>query len=169
MLNIRHLFTSIGNVILPEKDLHGSDGCLVSNPLLTEKSGHTQGTGHRSYGTYLENSKESMYDLYHTQLGESTADPPIVDFTPFSGSVLKASLKELLGREAVYRSDHQKSMVEIAANSISRHAFVGLPCGQGKSLSWMVPTLASYLSGRHIGLRIVILPYKLQVLVGACR
>ena len=32
--------------------------------------------------------------------------------------------------------------------------------GHGKSLSWFVPTMASYLAGRHVGLRIVILPYK---------
>ena len=51
-------------------------------------------------------------------------------------------------------------MIDIAANCVVRHAFVGLPCGHGKSLSRMVPTMASYLSGRHVGLRIVILPYK---------
>jgi hypothetical protein len=38
---------------------------LVSNLSLTEKSGHTQGTGRRAYGTWLENSEEAMYDLYH--------------------------------------------------------------------------------------------------------
>jgi hypothetical protein len=160
MLNIRHLFTSIGNVISPENGLRGSDGCLVSNTILTEKSGHTQGTGRRAYGTWMENSEEAVYDFYHRQLGESTFDPPSVDFTPFSDSVLKSSLKAMLGRDAVYRSDHQRNMIEIAANSISRHAFVGLPCGHGKSLSWMLPTIASYMAGRHVGLRIIVLPYK---------
>ena len=159
-LNVRHLFTSIGNVILPEKDHLGGAGILVSDSILTEKSGHTQGTGRRSYGTWLENSEEALYDRYHVRLGESTVDPPPIDFTPFSDSILKSSLKAMLGRDAEFRSDHQKRMVEYATNSISRHAFVGLPCGQGKSLSWMVPTLASYMTGRHIGLRIVILPYK---------
>jgi hypothetical protein len=52
-LNVRHLFTSIGNVILPEKDHRGGAGILVSDSILTEKSGHTQGTGRRSYGTSL--------------------------------------------------------------------------------------------------------------------
>jgi hypothetical protein len=160
MLNVRHLFTSIGNVILPENGPGGSEGCIVSDSILTEKSGHTQGTGRRSYGTWLVNSEEALYDRYHIGLGESTIDPPPVDFTPFSDSILKSSLKELLGREADYRSGEQKRMIEYAANSISRHAFIGLPCGQGKSLSWMVPTMASYMAGRHVGLRIIILPYK---------
>ena len=160
MLNVRHLFTSIGNVILPENGRRGIDGCLVSDSLLTEKSGHTQVTGRRAYGTWLENSEEAVYDLYHEQLGERSLDAPTVSFTPYSDSVLKSSMKTMLGRDAEYRSDHQKYMIEIAANSILRHAFVGLPCGQGKSLSWMVPTLASYMAGRHVGLRIIVLPYK---------
>jgi len=159
-LNTRHLFTSIGNVIFPESGPRGSDGCLVSATVLTEKSGHTQSTGRQSYGTWIENSEEAMYDLYHTSLGESSLQPPPLQFTPFSDHVLESSLKTLLGRDAVFRSEHQKLMIEFAANSVSRHAFVALPCGYGKSLSWMIPTLASYLSGRHVGLRIVILPYK---------
>ncbi len=54
----------------------------------------------------------------------------------------------------------QKEMVTLAANSVATHAYVGLPCGRGKSMSWLVPILASLISGRHIGIRIVILPYK---------
>jgi hypothetical protein len=162
MLNLRHLFTSIGNVIMPDNNVPSSEGSgrLVSAIALTEKSGHTQITGRQAYGTWLENSDEILYDRYHKHLGESIMEPPTVEFVPLSASVLKKSLKELLGRKAVYRSDDQKQMIDIAANSVVRHAFVGLPCGHGKSMSWMVPTMASYLSGRFIGLRIVILPYK---------
>ena len=145
---------------MPENSAFGNDGCLVSMSFLTKKSGHTQGTGRRAYGTWSENSEEALYDRFHSHLGEVTMDPPPVDFMPFSVSVLKAALKELIGRKAVFRSQDQKKMIQIAANSIVRHAFVGLSCGQGKSMSWMVPTMASYLSGRHVGLRIVILPYK---------
>ena len=159
MLNVRHLFTSIGNVIMPENDASG-DGCFVSNSVLTEKSGHTQVTGRRAYGTWLEKSDEILYDRYHSHVGEVIMDPPLVDFTPFSKNILKASLKELIGRKAVYRSEDQEKMVDIASNSVVRHSYVGLPCGHGKSLSWMIPTMASYLSGRHVGLRIIILPYK---------
>lgn len=159
MLNIRHLFTSIGNIISPEGIL-GQEGNIVSNAILTEKSGHTQGTGRRAYGTWIENSEEKLYDLYHESLGETSLDPPVITFTPFSESTLIASLKLLFGRKADFRSENQFEMVRIASNSIIRHSYVGLPCGQGKSLSWMIPMIASYLSGRHIGIRIVILPYK---------
>jgi len=160
ILNVRHLFTSIGNVLVPENNAFGEDGCIVSTSALTEKSGHTQLTGRHAYGTWLEHSDEILYDRYHSQLGETSLDPPVIAFTPYSDQILKTSLRELLGRKAGYRSDDQKKMIEIAANSVARHSFVGLPCGHGKSLSWMVPTLASYLSGRHVGLRLVILPYK---------
>ena len=82
----------------------------------------------------MENSEEAMYDLYHRELGENVLDPPTVAFTPFSDAMLKSSLKVMLGRDADYRSDQQRRMIEIAANSITCHAFVSLPCGQGKSL-----------------------------------
>jgi hypothetical protein len=160
MLNVRHLFTSIGNVTMPENNMLGDKGCFVSSAALTEKSGHTQLTGRLAYGTWLENNDECLYDRYHNSLGEVIMEPPVVEFVPFSEEILKNALKELLGRKANYRSVDQNRMIDIAANSVVRHAFVGLPCGHGKSLSWMVPTMASYLSGRHVGLRIVILPYK---------
>jgi superfamily II DNA helicase RecQ len=160
MLNVRHFFTSVGNILLPENDINGHDGALLSSASLTEKSGHTQGTGRRAYGTFLENSDELMYDLYHKSLGEHIVEPPNIVFTPYSDYVLHAALKELLGATADFRSRQQKLMVDIAANSMTRHSYVGIPCGHGKSLSWLIPTMASYLAGRHVGLRIVILPYK---------
>ena len=160
MLNVRHLFTSIGNVVLPEKTPGEIGGPLVSDISMTEKSGHTQGTGRRAYGTYLENSDELLYDLYHRSLGEISLDPPVLAFTPFSDSVLEAGLKELLGRQASFRSREQKRMIDISANCVTRHSYVGIPCGHGKSLSWLVPVIASFLTGRSVGLRIVILPYK---------
>ncbi len=39
ILNVQHLFTSFGNMVMPE------NLTLVTNSALTEKSGHTQGTG----------------------------------------------------------------------------------------------------------------------------
>jgi hypothetical protein len=159
MLNVRHFFTSIGNILLPETN-DREDGAIVSTVSMTEKSGHTQGTGRRSYGTYLENSDEVLYDTFHTALGETSLDPPTLSFTPYTDSVLLAGLKELFGRHATFRSVEQKKMIDIAANSLVRHSFVGIPCGHGKSLSWLVPMMASYLSGRKVGLRVVVLPYK---------
>ena len=160
LLSARHLFTSIGNILKPGNDSSDNDGRIFSDTLLTEKSGHTQGTGRRAYSTWLENSDEVLYDLYHRNLGESCLDPPVVDFIPYSDTILMESLKQLLGKKARFRSTNQREMVSIATNSILRHAYIGLPCGQGKSMSWMIPMMASYLSGRHVGLRIVILPYK---------
>ncbi len=160
LLNVRHLFTSIGNILLPERSNNGSENAFVSTTALTEKSGHTQSTGRRSYGTWMENADEVFYDFYHKELGEEILEPPRMDFTPFTTSILKKSLKKLLGGHATFWSSQQQEMIGIASNSIKRHAFMSLPCGQGKSMSWLVPVMASLLSGRHVGLRIVILPYK---------
>lgn len=160
MLHVRHLFTSIGNIIMPERSTDGGDERLVSNKLMTEKSGHTQGTGRRAYSTVLENSEEALYDYYHQQLGEVSLEPPPIDFVPFPDFIVKSSLRELIGKKAAFRHSQQRRMVDISCNSILRHAFVGLPCGHGKSMSWMVPIVASFLTGRHVGLRLVVLPYK---------
>ena len=160
LLQVRHLFTSIGNILVPERTSAGGDDEMVSSQILTEKSGHTQGTGRRAYSTTLENSEEALYDFYHKSLGEACLDPPPIDFVPFSDSILNAALRELVGKNATYRHSQQRDMVVTASNNVLRHSYVGLPCGHGKSMSWMVPIVASFLAGRHVGLRIVVLPYN---------
>ncbi len=148
MLNVRHLFTSIGNILCHQGVQEDGMVNLVSDRFLTEKSGHTQSTGMRSYATWVENSEEALYDFYHQSLGESVKDPPPAPFVPFPSRLLLRSLRELLGRHTNFRTKQQEEMVRFCSNSIARHAFVSMPCGHGKSLSWMVPTLASLLSGR---------------------
>jgi superfamily II DNA helicase RecQ len=164
MLHVRHLFTSIGNILMPDHQTSmmgaGQQGHMVSSLLLTEKSGHTQATGRRAYSTILENSEEALYDHYHKELGETCLEPPPIEFVPFPGPILKASLRELVGKRATFRNAQQREMVKISSNMYLRHAFAGLPCGHGKSMAWMVPIVASFLTGRDVGLRIVVLPYK---------
>ena len=75
MLNVRHLFTSIGNILLPAGTNEITVQSLVSTPVLTFKSGHTQETGKRAYSTWIENSDEMLYDFYHKSLGESCLKP----------------------------------------------------------------------------------------------
>lgn len=160
MLSVRHLFTSIGNILMPENYKNGPKMSFVSDTLLTEKSGHTQQTGRTSYGTWLDNSEEALYDFYHKALGETLLEIPANQFVPFTYQSLLNGLKQLKGSDADFASPQQKQMVEFAANSLIRHSFINMPCGQGKSMSWMVPIMASLLTGRHIGMRIVVLPYK---------
>lgn len=108
LLNVRHLFTSIGNVILPENTSALREEQFVSAPILSEKSGHTQGTARRSYSTILQNSEEAIYDKLHKELGERSLDAPEVDFVPFPITALKASLRELLRKKATFRNEAQK-------------------------------------------------------------
>ena len=139
LLNARHFFTSVGNILLPETSSTGGCHTIVSTTLMTEKSGHTQGTGRSAYGTYLENSEEMLYDVYHKSLGEATMDPPVLSFSPYSDCILRQAIKELLGNNADFRSRQQEKMINFVANSITRHSYIGIPCGHGKSLSWLVP------------------------------
>ncbi len=69
-LNVRHLFTSIGDILVHKGEQENGMTRLVSDQLMTEKSGLTQTHGIQSYATWVEKSKEVLYDYYHEALGE---------------------------------------------------------------------------------------------------
>ena len=63
--------------------------------------------------------------------------------------------------QATFKSQLQKEMLlEVGAG---RSGFYGLPCGEGKSLSWLVPTVASLVSGKARRMRLVVVPYNFLV------
>ena len=77
-----------------------------------------------------------------------------------SSSELLRGLQCLHGRDAKYISDGQRQMVETASVGGGRHVFVGLQCGGGKSMAWLVPLSASKLAGKKRKRHVVIVPYK---------
>lgn len=111
MLNVRHLFTSIGNILIPDGNKEASLKSVVSKPALTFKSGHTQETGIRSYATWIENSDEMIYDFYHKSLGETCLEPPQSTFVPFASETLLAALRQFIGHNFSWRTEQQRDMV----------------------------------------------------------
>lgn len=80
----------------------------------------------------------------------------------FKNSLLPA-LKQLKGNDASFTSDAQRDMIVAAALTTDRHTFVGIPCGSGKSFSWIVPVCAAVAMGHTIGMMIVVVPYNCLV------
>ena len=156
--DVRQFITSLVDVL----DC-STDGTLVSNDQDSMKSCHSTATARKYYSTYSMDKEESGYDSYHKKLGEPILETPEAGVLPFSAEDLLLALDRLLGSsgKGEYRSEGQRQMVDWAANTDARHSIAGLPCGGGKSMSYLVPALAAVLGCRHRRkVRFVVLPYK---------
>jgi superfamily II DNA helicase RecQ len=160
-LQIRHFWASITNVIFPRQSSDLVDGVVTAVAGAAEMSGHAEGTHRSRYATYLEDSKEKMYEVYHRSLGDTNGSTPL----QMGGSVLLESqlidaLRVMHGPSAKYFDDQQRRMIWLSANGQQKHCHVGLRCGGGKSMSWLLPVLARHIFGLSNGSSVVVLPYK---------
>jgi superfamily II DNA helicase RecQ len=158
---IRHFFTSLTDVIFPDSNL---DGALNAVPEVAEMSGHSHVTHRVSYPTIVFDGRELIYSKYHLRLGVDCSPSQSLqlqtDCLELTKTELLQSLRILAGPTAEYLSVEQEQMVSIAASTTTDHAHVGLPCGGGKSMAWMVPAVARVVTQRSRKTIIVVLPYK---------
>ena len=70
-------------------------------------------------------------------------------------------LKCVFGKEGTYKCPKQREMLEMTTErECPRGSFhVGLPCGSGKSMAWVVPALARVLSGKAKMTQMVVVPF----------
>jgi superfamily II DNA helicase RecQ len=69
------------------------------------------------------------------------------------------SLRSLLGdANANWKSDKQLQACKHSANATCQHSLVGLECGEGKSMTWLVPLLARKKYNQSTGATLVICP-----------
>jgi superfamily II DNA/RNA helicase len=154
---VRQFFTSVSDYLFPDSNW---DGVLCANHDVAEMSGHSATTHRASYSTALVNGRESVYRMFHRELGEDQCSGLASTSIEFSKPQLLRALRLLVGPDATFTCPEQERMVELVANSLSRHAHVGMPCGSGKSMGWMVPAVASLQDGRGRAMIVVVLPYK---------
>ena len=163
-IQVRHLFTSITDVIFGDGTM---EGALTAAPEVAQMSGHSAATHRQHYPTIVFDGRERIYRTFHQRLGGDfgllTAEDP--DTTELSSDDLLQALRLLAGGTANYLSKEQEKMVTIASSTLSDHAHVGLPCGGGKSMSWMTPAVARVMKRKSRKTTIVIVPYKF---LGAC-
>jgi superfamily II DNA helicase RecQ len=159
----RHLFAGIANIKFP----HGAHDSLilVADEEASEQFGHSQATQRSKYGTVPEvGRKELSYRTWHQSMGDADFSP-VAPSQDIDESDLLTALRFLFGPTASYRNELQRRVVAECSNFNSgNHAFVALPCGSGKSLTWLLPPLASALTGKERVAVVVVLPYKFLAL-----
>jgi hypothetical protein len=154
---VRQLWASICNVIFPK----GQTVIIAATGDVAEMSGHSASTHEVRYGSELIGGIELNYQKYHNAIGA-------INGTSTSSAEVNArdllmALKTIYGSNANYTSNLQRDMVAMASKISDRHSHVGMPCGSGKSLAWLLPLAAAAMSSKKIGMMIVILPYNFLV------
>ena len=152
---VRQFFTGVSNVLFGMAP--NWDGTLSATGDVAEMSGHSAATHQASYSSSVVGGRESMFDKFHQGLGCEASSCTSPQMT---GSDLLKGLRFLHGQTAGYTSKAQEEMVLLMANSTTRHAHFGLPCGAGKSSAWLVPTVSRALAGNGRQTIIVVVPYK---------
>lgn len=151
---VRQFWASVMNVVFPE----GDTSLLSSTKETAMLSSHSASTHQASYSTTIVGGEEMNFRKYHGAIGSINA-MALMEVS-LSSSELLRGLQCLHGRDAKYISDGQRQMVETASVGGGRHVFVGLQCGGGKSMAWLVPLSASKLAGKKRKMHVVIVPYK---------
>lgn len=154
---VRQLWASVCNVTFPQD----KTVIVAATEDGAEMSGHSVTTHRIKYGSELINGSELNYRKYHCAIG--AFDDSTVSNDRLSGGDLSLALKNIFGAQASYTSNQQREAVLVSAAPRSRHSHVGLPCGSGKSLVWILPLAAAFISKKKIGMQIVVLPYNFLV------
>jgi hypothetical protein len=154
---IRQLWASISNVTFPK----GLTVIVSATDDAAEMSGHTGATHEGRYGSELIGGTELNYRKYHNALG--SAQGTSISNEQIEAENLFQALQQIYGPGASYTSDLQREMVVASARKNGKHSHVGLPCGSGKSLAWLLPLVAAAMTSKKIGMQIVVLPYNFLV------
>ncbi len=158
-LDIRHLYTTITNIIYNE---HSNSNELVANITGAQLNNHTHAMHQQFYATTIIGSEAKMIETYHSFLGETMHHSDrnfSLTMEPVTSTQQIRSLQCLFGQMALVRDQDQQKMIDISCNSHDRHKFFGLRCGLGKSLSILVPVVNEKISRRGSKCRILVNPY----------
>jgi superfamily II DNA helicase RecQ len=180
-LQIRQFWTSVCNVTFPS----GQTEIVTATRDVAEMSGHTEGTHaarygsvliitkiilHRSltispfssrYGSAMVGATELNFRKYHEAIGayEGTS----ISTEEIQEVELLQALKNLFGRHAQYMSDLQRDMVLASCRPRIKHLHIGLSCGGGKNLAYLLPVVAAAMFQKTIGMQIIVMPYNFLV------
>lgn len=155
-LQVRHLYASVANCAFPDDE---TNDLSTAQKIAAEKFGHSRMTHKMSYRSDTVGGQEHFYSRWHQVLGDSASKCGDDDLT-IPLHLLSSSLQLLCGHGAKWRCQGQEQMVQYAANGNSRHCHISLPCGYGKSLSWLCPIQACLSFGLTERSYLVVLPTK---------
>ena len=154
---VRQFFASVSNFQFPD----GWDAMLTATPEAAEKLAHNYFTHKKKHGNELIGGSELLCADCHQALGST--DYLLGLEAELTERDLLSALRSLFGPRAEYSSNFQRDMVLAAAKDSSKHAHVGLACGAGKSMAWLLPLAAAAMHGKKIGSFSVVLPHNFLV------
>ena len=158
-LQMRHLYTSICNYLFPSSGKKVDNAILSTTSQVAEMSGHTVETHEAHYASTI--SIESKFDKYHLNIGSDIAirNGKTQQITIADENDVLFYLKVVMGTNAEFLSDLQKTMLLDACNNTTKHSIFCIGCGGGKSLSWTIPVVRNTSKGFKAKMSIVIIPY----------
>ena len=156
---VRHLFHSMTNLFYP--DGVENYGLIISMPGLSEASHHSDKTAAQHYSTRMESWKEMVTQDYHYKIGDTStvSNSTVVPQAPRRSSDADEIVKLLFGPDASFRSPKQKEATLAVLNKINQHHAVLLPCGEGKTLLTLAPSIDSHCRGVEPTTTIIVAPH----------
>lgn len=158
-IHVRHLFHSILNILYPDGiDNYGS---TISMPGLSSMSHHSKQTASASYSTQFAYWKERFYLDFHHRLGCPTivSENKVVPQAPRLDADALDVLKMVFSNNATFRSPLQKNAMLSVLNKFNQHRAALLPCGSGKTVLTLVPTLDAHMRGITHSMTIIVAPH----------
>ena len=159
LLQIRHLWASIANICFP-KSKYNTSGITTAGTEASESFGHSTTTHLQHYSSKGIDSQEQFYRRWHECLGCHSTENVGNQESLVSDDCLYSTLLQLCGNDSKWRSLTQQAMVSFHATNTFQNAMISLPCGYGKSMSWLIPSLTRIRFGLEEYRFLVVLPTK---------
>lgn len=159
VLDIRHLYTSITNIVHNE---HNESSDLVADDAGALSNNHSPAVHRKYYSTAHIGAEARRFSAYHHFLGENLHSSDCsftMTLEPITSTQQRRALQCLFGQLAIFNDCDQEQMIEFSCNSSSKHKYFGIRCGMGKSLSLLIPITIEKLTRRFSGCRVFVLPY----------
>ena len=155
---LRHLWIGIHNILFPKSPISVYTSVVTCEDDVAEMSGHSSGTHAVSYSSSEAGALEAKYEKYHKAIGYDPDDYRTSQLR--TSSDLYMALRCMYGPGAQYRDQGQSKMIMSILQKKDEHLYIGLPCGSGKSLAWLLPALADTMHKLDGGMVIVAVPHN---------
>ena len=159
VLQVRHLFTSILNVLFPKAHEQ-----VVSDDTTSKRSGHSAVTALKRYGTKILESVQVKNQRFHQELGECirTNQSGRLEerrLIPITNEEQVGIIKAIFGPNAKFRDDAQAELMKAVCSIDTPHVAACLPCGMGKSICAVSAVVHGFMRGNKPKSTIMIVPY----------
>jgi superfamily II DNA helicase RecQ len=168
MTQVRHFWAGVSNFVTGGN--HRPDNFLSSSTLGASKMGHSSFTHSIAYSSQQVGSEEAHFNAYHFAIGD-TSYQMVKSPTTLSLADLRAAMRlryptsssPINGHDS-YLSVQQKELVEFGYGTTltnkPQHCLALLAPGEGKSESYIIPTIARILANQKAKTIIHVSPFR---------